>query len=133
MRREFILPEEDREYLEKRGLPWETIVENGAQWLLVNEFPVPDGYNQKVVTAALSIHPQYPDVQIDMVYFYPILERSDLKAIPNLTPQALDGKNFQRWSRHLNGDETWRLGVDGVGTHLLKVTEWLRREFRVRP
>ena len=133
MRREFMLPEEDLQFLETRGLPWETANEGGSQWLLVHDFAIPDGYDHTAVIAALLIHPQYPDVQIDMVYFSPCLERSDHKPIPALSTQTILGLTFQRWSRHLNGDETWRLGVDGIGTHLLKVTEWLRREFRERP
>jgi len=132
MRREFLLPEADLEYLEARGLPWESIKDGGSQWLLVHEFVVPSGYDRDLVTAALLIAPQYPGAKIDMVYFSPALSRADGKAIPALTMQAIGGSSFQRWSRHYNGD-TWRLGVDDVGTHLLKVEEWLRREFRVRP
>lgn len=130
MRRAFDLPEGDREYLAARGLPWETIIE-GSQWLLVHECPIVTGYNHETATAALLIAPGYPESQIDMVYFFPELARVDGKPIPALSPQSLDGKTFQRWSRHRN-DDPWRPGVDDVSTHLLQVDEWLRREFRVR-
>ena len=133
MRREFSLAEPDVEYLDSRGLPWESVLAGSTQWLLVHLFPVPAGYNQITVTAALLIPPQYPDAQIDMVYLFPALERSDRKVIPNLAPQTIDGKEYQRWSRHPNADEKWRIGVDSIATHLVKVGEWLRREFRVRP
>lgn len=129
-RQQFDLPEGDREHLESRGVPWETLREGGSQWLLVHQLPIPDGYNASVVTAALMIPPSYPDAQIDMVYFHPHLARADGKAVPNLTEQAIDGKTFQRWSRHRAGDDPWRVGVDDVGTHLVLVEEWLRREFR---
>lgn len=130
MRRAFDLPEGDREHLDARGRPWETIID-GSQWLLLHEYPIVDGYNHSTATAALLIAPMYPETQIDMVYFYPHLTRRDGKAIPALSDHALDGKTFQRWSRH-RPDEPWRAGVDDVGTHLLLVDEWLRREFRVR-
>jgi hypothetical protein len=134
MRREFTLPEGDREHLEARGRPWEAVVQGSSQWLLVHEFEVPEGYNHERATAALLIPPQYQDAQIDMVYFSPPMARKDGKPIPKADHNVtIGGVVFQRWSRHHNGEDPWRPGVDDVGTYLLRVTEWLRREFRVRP
>lgn len=107
-----------------------TLTCDGLQWLLIHKFPIPSGYNVECAMAALQIPPSYPDAQIDMVYFHPQLARVDGRAIPNLTDQPLDGKTFQRWSRHRQGETPWRVGVDDVGTHLLLVEEWLRRELR---
>jgi hypothetical protein len=130
VRRQFTLPEFDHEHLESRGVAWETLTCDGLQWLLIHKFPIPSGYNVECAMAALQIPPSYPDAQIDMVYFHPQLARVDGRAIPNLTDQPLDGKTFQRWSRHRQGETPWRVGVDDVGTHLLLVEEWLRRELR---
>lgn len=127
LRRQFILPEQDREYLNARGLPWETII-SGGQWLLVHDFPVPDGYNTKKATVALMISPGYPDAQLDMVYFYPALGRTDEKAINALATQPIDGKTFQRWSRHRTTQNPWRPGEDDVSTHLTLVEGWLEKE-----
>jgi len=44
LRRDFDLPEEDREHLDARGLPWETVSEGNNQWLLIHDFPIPEGY-----------------------------------------------------------------------------------------
>jgi hypothetical protein len=129
MRRQFLLPQRDREYLDSRGLPWETIIDAGGQWLLVHDFPVTAaGYNAETVTAALMIAPGYPDAQIDMVYFYPPLARADGRAINTLANQPLDGKIYQRWSRHRTGQNPWRPGEDDVSTHLLLVEGWLEKE-----
>ena len=127
-RRQFILPEQDREFLDARGLPWETIGGAGGQWLLIHDFPVPANYNIEKVTAALMIAPGYPDAQIDMVYFYPALVRTDGKAINALAQQSLDGKTFQRWSRHRTAQSPWRPGEDNVSTHLILVEGWLEKE-----
>lgn len=132
MRRAFDLPESDREYLGSCGRAWESICDGGSQWLLLHEYPVVTGYNHVTATSALLLAPGYPETQIDMVYFFPHLARADGKSIPSLSEQQIDGKGFQRWSRHRTSDGPWRAGVDCVGTHLLLVDEWLRREFRVR-
>lgn len=128
MRRQFILPQRDREYLDARGLVWETVADAYGQWLLINDFPVPVGYNADKIIAALMIAPGYPDAQIDMVYFYPSLVRADGRAINALAQQQLDGRIFQRWSRHRTAQNPWRPGEDDVSTHFALVEGWLEKE-----
>jgi hypothetical protein len=60
LRRQFLLPEADREHLEAWGLEWETIIESGVRWLLLHAFPVPEGYNHRTVTVAVMISAGYP-------------------------------------------------------------------------
>lgn len=127
MRREFDLPEADREFLDARGRLWETIV-NGQRWLLVGDYEVCPGYNRSQVLVALAIEPTYPDGPLDMAYFFPALSLLDGRGIKALTDQAIDGKTFQRWSRHRTPQNPWRPDVDCVATHLIQVGEWLRRE-----
>ncbi len=129
MRRQFDLPEADVDHLAARGHPWETLAEGDARWLLIHGFPVPAGYNHSAVQLALRIEPAYPDTQIDMAYFFPALARTDGRAIGALTNQAIDGRGFQRWSRHRTGNNPWRPGEDDLSTHLVLVEDWLRREF----
>lgn len=132
MRREFDLPEADRDHLDARGTPWETIVEQGVHWLLLHEFEIPPGYNHGRAIAALRIEDGYPSTQIDMVYFEPQLARSDGRTINNLSHQRIDGRQFQRWSRHRTKANAWREGIDDVSAHLLLVRQWLKREFEIR-
>ncbi len=77
---------------------------------------------------ALRIEPNYPDTQIDMVYFSPSFTRADNKAIKAVTAQNFDGKIWQQWSRHRTGKNPWRPGVDDISTHLLLVDYWLKSE-----
>lgn len=128
MRRQFRLPEGDEEALDARGLPWETILEGRTRWLLIHDFPVPEGYNRRAATAALRIPPSYPDDQIDMAYFCPPLALASGRAIGALSLTTIDGKSYQRWSRHRTGANPWRPGLDDIGTHLLQVSTWLTRE-----
>ena len=129
-RHQFELPDPDREFLERRHLPWETLIEATCQWVILHEYPVPSGYNHVAVSAALQLPASYPDTQIDMVYFHPHLELASGRAIGGLSTATLDGKSWQRWSRHRTGANPWRRGYDSIETHLLLVDEWLDRECR---
>lgn len=129
LRRQFDLLPVDRQFLEEYGLPWETIVD-GSQWVLIHEFPAPEGYSHKTVTAAIRIETGYPQTELNMVYFYPALNRADGKVIrATEATQTLDGKTFQRWSRHRTPQNPWRTGEDNLGTHIMLVEDWLEREF----
>ena len=128
MRRSFQLAEEDEECLAAFGRPWEAMIENEVKWLIFPDYPIPEGYNHRTATAALRIPPSYPDDQIDMVYFHPALALMSGRSIAQLTALALDGKQYQQWSRHRTGTNPWRPGLDNVCTHLLLVNSWLERE-----
>jgi hypothetical protein len=129
LRREFRMPQADKEYLDCLGLPWETIVDGESQWLFVHEWTVPVGYNHSHMSVGLLIPPNYSDSQIDMAYFQPALDRVDGKAIANLSNQTIRGEVWQRWSRHRTAANPWRPGVDDIASHLGLVDDWLRREF----
>ncbi len=128
MRRGFQLPEEDAQSVDGLGLPWETVKEGDTRWLVVHNWPVPPGYNHSTAMAGLILPASYPDGQIDMVYFHPLLALTCGKGINNLTPRAFDGKEWQQWSRHRTESNPWRPGVDNIATHFLLVDYWLRRE-----
>ncbi len=130
MRRSFTLPLFDEEYLNRTGFLWETINEGGLPWVLIHEYPVPNGYCQRTTSVALLISPGYPDAQLDMAYFNPALSRIDNKHIGATCIQQIDGKSFQRWSRHRTGENPWRPGIDDIASHMNLVAYWLEREFR---
>lgn len=130
LRRQFDLPDHDVEYLESLGLPWETVKDGATRWLLIHERPIPDGYNHASSTAAFRIEAGYPDTQIDMAFFHPQLARGDGKSIRATTTQRIDGRAFQRWSRHRTSANPWRPSVDDVATHDRQVQHWLERELQ---
>ncbi len=129
MRRSFDLGAEDEEFLTTYERPWETIID-GSHWVLIHNFTVPKGYNHETVTAAIRIEAGYPNAQLDMVYFYPPLKRLDGQPIGcSDAQQPLDGKIYQRWSRHRTAANPWKIGFDNLGTHIFLIEEWLEREF----
>jgi hypothetical protein len=129
-RREFELPPGDIEFLNSRHPAWECIRNGSASWLLINDFGLPKGYSVARTQVALRIEPGYPDTQIDMAYFHPALRREDGKNIPATeSTESIDGRSFQRWSRHRTPSNPWRPAIDDVSTHLSQVEHWIIREF----
>jgi hypothetical protein len=129
MRRQFQLPEEDVIFLNGLGLVWETLNDSGMQWVVIHDYPVVLGYNCNKVSVGIKIETGYPRAPLDMAYFYPALQRLDGKAINAISHQAIDGKQYQRWSRHRTGQNPWREGVDDISTHLSLVSFWFEQEF----
>ncbi len=132
MRREFLLPEEDNDYLEGYHSNWEAITVGPQRWLILENYPIPHGYNVKEVKLALRIDSGYPNSQIDMVYFFPHLRRLDNKPIGALANQIIENVGYQRWSRHRTPNNPWRPGIDNLHTHLMLIDYWLEREFILR-
>ena len=115
-------------FLDQLGLPWEA-VQNGALWLIIHGYPIPEGYNVRTAEVALMIPPGYDAAQIDMAYFHPHLQKTSGRGINAIVPQPIDGRNFQRWSRHREQNQ-WVPGVDNVATHLSLVDSWLLNDLK---
>jgi hypothetical protein len=128
MRRQFSLPEPDVSFLEQSGCQWEAIRDLNCLWVLIHGFAVPAGYNHQQVTVAVMIPDSYPDTSLDMIYFSPGLTRLDGRAIRAISQQTIDGKSFQRWSRHYTAENPWRPGIDDLSSHLTLVSYWLESE-----
>jgi len=130
-RRDFEVPENDRDFLENRlSLEWEAVLEGGVRRIVIRRFPVPDGYNVTDVALNVRLEGGYPDTQIDMVYFFPALSLTSGRPIRQLSDDTFEGKTWQRWSRHRTGQNPWEPGLDNIERHLLLVREWLERELR---
>jgi hypothetical protein len=129
VRRDFAVSEDDQECLNALGLPWETVVDGGAKWVILRGFQVPAGYNHHAADVALRVPPSYPDIEIDMAYFFPELLLTKGRLIRQTQVKiAIEGKQYQQWSRHRTQANPWRAGLDSICTHLLQVSTWLERE-----
>lgn len=134
LRRDFDLLPEDKQFLDDYGLPWET-VSDGSQWVLVHEFSSQhEGYIHQAVTVAIRLETGYPNTALDMVYLCPALARKDGQMIgATQATQDIAGKTYQRWSRHRTEHNPWKVGQDGIGTHIFLIEDWLAREFEKCP
>jgi hypothetical protein len=130
-RRQFRLPAHDEAFLDHLGLVWEAIIDGGVMWIIIYAFPLPSGYGVGASDVAIEILPNYPVTPLDMAYFHPTLARVDGRQIPNAdSMRAIDGKTWQRWSRHRVPGNAWNPEIDDLDTHLALVADWLEREFR---
>lgn len=120
--------DQDRLFLDNYGLRWELIVD-GCTWVLLHDFPLPPGFNVDRVSVAVRLEAGYPITALDMMYVYPWVSRPDGRPIhqANVT-QLLDGKEYQRWSRHRTGANPWVPGEDGLETHVYLIEEFFREE-----
>jgi hypothetical protein len=129
LRRQFNLLPEDEAFLTQYGLPWETIAD-GSQWVMVHDFHTHDGYNHPKVSIAVRLETGYPHAQLDMVYVNPHLFYKDGQTVPQTqATQILDGKEWQRWSRHRTSENPWQPGEDSLETHIYLIEDWFVREF----
>jgi|UniRef100_B0T6R1 hypothetical protein len=128
-RRQFQLPELDEAFLDTLGLAWETIEEGGVQWLLLPGHGLPDGFDRLVVDIAIQISAGYPAAMLDMAYFHPPIGTTSRRPIPNADViQILDGREWQRWSRHRTAENPWVPGEDDLSSHIHYMDAWLVAE-----
>ena len=120
-----LLPE-DEEYLDGNyPSKWQKVSEgNGKFGLIIEGFPIPNGYTVEKSTLLLLIPSGYPGSVLDMFYFDPPLEKSAGSSINALAPETHFGQAWQRWSRHYQ----WQPGRDTIVTHIEYVKNELRSE-----
>ena len=126
LRRDFSLLPEDIQYLHSLKLTWEAVQTGNMRWLIILKFPLPEGFNVSEADLALRIEAGYPTGKLDMAYFCPALVLASGQLVATVTTIAIDGRNFQRWSRHYN----WRPQIDCLETHIERVPLWLEREIK---
>jgi hypothetical protein len=122
---EFALLPQDEDHLNHLGLRWETLVHAGRRWLIIRNYPLPQGYQSAVADIAIEVPVSYPGAQLDMFYCHPPLALQSGAAIPQTQHiETITGLPFQRWSRH----RQWDVARDTVATHLALIDESLLRE-----
>lgn len=128
-RRDFALLDIDDRHLDSLGLRWETVIDQGRRWLLIEQYPVPAGYSVATVTLALEIPPPYPSAQIDMFYTDPPLLLLSGRAIEcTHIAAAIKERPYNGWSRHRGPGSEWCPTRDNVITHLALVESALAKE-----
>lgn len=126
---DFALLGKDTAYLNALEILWETKVDGQRRWLILKDYPLPDGYNHKNVDIAVEIPLAYPDAALDMFYCNPPLQLGSGKTIDRTeSKQVIDGKSYQRWSRHLSSATRWNPKYDSVITQMTVIEESLLRE-----
>lgn len=127
-RRDAPLLDADMAFLEAYGHQFD-IIKDGSTWTVLHDFPIPPGFNHNSVSLAIRIEQGYPMTELDMLYVFPRLSRIDGREIPQTqAEQPIEGKIFQRWSRHRSGANHWMPGVDCLETHIFFIEEIFEQE-----
>lgn len=128
-RREFTLLDADVSYLDRLQLRWETLIEGNRRWLLIRDYPLPNGYTASSTLLALEIPPAYPAAAIYGFYAYPPLVLTSAREIPSTQLRAtLLGSAFHGWSRHRGAHAPWDPANDNIVTQLGLVEAALAKE-----
>lgn len=129
LRREFHLLTGDESYLDDNHSDWETVVDGRRRWLLISDFELPAGYTVSTVMLSIEIPPTYPKAQLDMFYTDSPLALESGRAIAATQAHVMiEGKKFQRWSRHRGAASRWNPSTDSVATHLALVEGAILKE-----
>ena len=127
--RNFSLLDIDEAHLDRLGIRWETITEAERRWLLLHDYPLPDGYSVTHTKLALEVPPTYPGAQIYGFYAYPPLALSSGRVIESTQLRGvLLGVEFHGWSRNRGPGAPWDAATDNVLTQLALVDAALVKE-----
>jgi len=128
-RRDFSLDNNDTDYLRKRGLRWEAINDGGSHWVILKDFPFPEGYTTEIADIAIQIPRTYPQAALDMFYCCPFAQLTTGRRIPATECRmSILGQSYQRWSRHRSGAMRWNPNRDSLITHIAIIDDALARE-----
>ena len=121
-----MLPSNDKEYLAERYPQYSVSDESMMTCVVIPEFELPSGFNQKSVDLLIRLAPGYPDVAPDMWWFAPSIQRVDQCSIPRTDVKEFYlGKKWQRWSRHLD-QGLWQSGIDSIQSYISIVRKELK-------
>lgn len=95
--------------------------------VVVDAYPLPEGYDRTQADLLLRLSPGYPDIAPDMWWFNPAVKFADGQSPPatNAVEQCL-GRTWQRWSRHLKSGQ-WQSGIDCLESFLALINNELQR------
>jgi hypothetical protein len=128
-RRDAPVLDQDRAFLDSYGLSWE-VIRDGSLWVILHNYHLPVGYTTAQCSVAIRIEEGYPYAALDMMYVFPALGRADGRPILQTQCfQPINGKSYQRWSRHRQPDDPWKPGQDSLETHVYMIEGWFTREF----
>lgn len=127
--RAFDLLDADENYLDRLGHRWETVIEaDGRRWLLIQNYPLTDGYTAARTLLSLEIPPTYPQAALYGFYAFPPLALRSGGEIPSTQLRGkIRGQEFHGWSRN-RGAVAWNPAKDNVVTQLALADEAMAKE-----
>ena len=122
------LPDNDESYLRERGLAYEAAVDANMTCVVLAGYKLPEGYDHAEADLLLRLSPGYPDIPPDMWWLSPAIKLADGRTIrATETEESHLGRNWQRWSRHLDGGQ-WLPGRDSLESYLALIDQEFRKQ-----
>jgi hypothetical protein len=122
-----MLTEEDADFLAEQGWRYELQPEGELVNLIIFSYELPPGYDSTHVDLLIRLPGGFPDAAPDMFWFDPPVRYPNGGEPPGAGERgAFAQRTWQRWSRHLGGNE-WRPGIDNLKTYLRFVRTNLER------
>jgi hypothetical protein len=120
------LPEEDEEYLNRKGYSWELLSDGGGGYLVIKDYEVAaERFDHIKTDLMIRIPTQYNVAGLDMFYVDPPLQyRAGGYPPAANTFETHAGRTWQRFSRHL--PNPWRAGIDRLPSFLPLIHRELR-------
>lgn len=121
------LPEADLAFLDEHDATYHVTSESGMTCVVLQQWPLPRGFDHEVADLLIRLNPGYPDVQPDMWWFDPPVHLANGGSLPatNVVEQHI-GRSWQRWSRHFTQGQ-WHAGIDGLESFLALIRQDLER------
>jgi hypothetical protein len=122
------LPARDVKFLDEKGLDWQLLPDpQGAACVVVKGFDVAGGgFSPTKTDLMIRIPQQYPMTPLDMWYCNPPIRigaTGQFAQASDVREQHL-GREWQRFSRHLNGG--WRPGIDSLKSFFVLIQRELQ-------
>jgi hypothetical protein len=113
-----VLAEDDTDFLQSRGVTFETHAEGEIVNLVISDYELPPGYDVTHADLLLRLPNGFPDARPDMFWLSPAVAFEG-GAIPPGSEQreVYVERSWQRWSRHLSEND-WRPGIDNLQSYL---------------
>lgn len=111
------LPDLDAQFLHREEIAYRTFEEGSMLNVELLEFPLPAGLSADRATVLIRLSSNYPDAAPDMWWVIPHLTTAQGAGIAATEViETFDGRQWQRWSRHLDAG-AWRAGIDSLESY----------------
>lgn len=120
---EDLLPATDLQHLRARGLTFCASISGNFIDVVIPGYGLPPGLDPDTSDLLIRLPAHgWPDVKPDMWWFDPWIKIAATGgyAPASDTPEELQGRRWQRWSRHFPASN-WQPGLDGLGSYLAMI------------
>jgi hypothetical protein len=90
---------------------------DGWIFLVVRDYPLPDGFTTKSATLLIKLPPMFPDAAPDMFWLNPHIKTASGTAPQGVSDESILGINWQRFSWHLT-EGAWRPGISTLRDYM---------------